>query len=122
MRRHHFSLAMLLAFSSATWAVAADPTGGTILPEGAELELLYTRQAKLEGGLTEGAAVAPDGSIYFTDIPLGEDEDGNVQKGLIVRFDPKTMKNSIFSDDSRQANGLMFDAEGRLVACEGSDH
>ncbi|HEV3024652.1 MAG TPA: SMP-30/gluconolactonase/LRE family protein, partial [Pirellulales bacterium] len=70
----------------------------------------------------EGAAVAPDGSIYFTDIPLGEDKDGNVQKGLIVRFDPATMKCSIFTDDSHQANGLMFDAQGRLVACEGSDH
>ena len=31
----------------------------------ARLEKLYTRTQKITGGLTEGAAVAPDGSIYF---------------------------------------------------------
>lgn len=87
-----------------------------IVPADAKLELLYTRSAPIEGGLTEGAAAAPDGSIYFTDIAEGED------KGLIVRFDPQSGKTSIFAADSYKANGLMFDAEGRLVACEGADH
>ena len=87
-----------------------------IVPADAKLELLYTRSAPIEGGLTEGAAAAPDGSIYFTDIAEGED------KGLIVRFDPESGKTSIFAADSHKANGLMFDAEGRLVACEGADH
>ena len=82
---------------------------------GARLELLYTRTAPIQGGLTEGPAVAPDGSIYFTDIPEGAD------RGLIVRYDPATRKTSVFTDDSGKANGLMFDAHGRLVACEGSD-
>src|ERR1700753_3055456 len=84
-----------------------------IVPDGAKLELLYTRSAPINGGLTEGPAVAPDGSIYFTDIPEGAD------RGLIIRFDPATKKTSIFSDDSGKANGLAFDAQGRLVACEG---
>lgn len=88
----------------------------TIVPADAKLELLYTRTAKISGGLTEGAAAAPDGSIYFTDIPEGKD------KGLIVRFDPKTGDTTVFAADSHKANGLMFDAEGRLVACEGADH
>ena len=122
MRHYLFALGVTLAFSLIALAPAAEPTGESIVPEGAELELLYIRTAEIEGGLTEGAAVAPDGSIYFTDIPLGENKQGMVQKGLIVRFDPKTMETSIFSDDSRQANGLMFDAQGRLLACEGSDH
>jgi gluconolactonase len=87
-----------------------------IVPADAKLELLYTRTAPINGGLTEGPAVAPDGSIYFTDIPEGED------KGLIVRFDPKSRQTSVFANDSHKANGLMFDAQGRLVACEGANH
>src|SRR5580704_165633 len=74
-----------------------------IVPASAKLELLYTRSAPIEGGLTEGPAVAPDGSIYFTDIPIGAD------KGLIQRFDPATRKTTTFSADSGKANGLAFD-------------
>ncbi len=88
----------------------------TIVPEGAKLELLYTRTADINGGLAEGPAVAPDGSIYFTDIAEGTDP------GLIVRFDPTTKKISIFTDDSGKANGLACDAAGNLIACEGSDY
>jgi gluconolactonase len=92
------------------------PTGSSeMVDPSARLELLYTRTAPINGGLTEGPAVAPDGSIYFSDIPVGKD------KGLIVRFDPKTKKTSIFTDDSGKSNGLKFDAKGYLIACEGSD-
>lgn len=91
------------------------PTGADIVDPDAKLEKLYTRTANIKGGLTEGPAVAPDGSIYFSDIPFGKD------KGLIVRFDPKAMKTSIFTDDSGKSNGLKFDAAGGLVACQGSD-
>src|SRR5262245_31010196 len=97
-------------------ALAADdvpaPTGDAIVPKGAKLELLFTRTAKIAGGLTEGPACAPDGSIYFSDIPFGKD------KGLIMRFDPKTKKTTVFVEDSKKSNGLKFDHEGRLVACE----
>ena len=92
------------------------PTGdASIVDPDAKFELLYTRTAPISGGLTEGPAVAPDGSIYFSDIPFGKD------KGLIVRFDPRSKKTSIFTDDSHKSNGLKFDAQGRLIACEGSD-
>jgi gluconolactonase len=91
------------------------PTGESIVSPDAKLELLYTRSAPIQGGLTEGPAVAPDGSIYFSDIPFGKD------KGLIVRFDPKTKKTTVFTDDSGKSNGLIFDADGNLLACEGSD-
>ena len=83
------------------------PTGSSIVPPNARLERVFTRQVKLDGGLTEGPAVAPDGTIYFSDIPFGKD------KGMILRFDPKTKKTTVFADDSHKSNGLMFDAQGR---------
>src|SRR5437763_6183174 len=91
------------------------PEANDIVPKEAKWEHLYTRSDGVKGGLTEGAAVAPDGSIYFSDIRLGAD------KSKIMRVDPKTKKTTTFSDDSGHANGLMFDAEGYLIACEGSD-
>ncbi len=97
-------------------AFLAEPSGKDIVPEGAKLVKLFTRTAKIEGGLTEGPAVAPDGSIYFSDIPVGTD------KGLIMRYDPMTGKTEVWNEDSKKSNGLKFDASGNLVACEGSDH
>jgi len=97
---------------SGTWLNAAE---SPIVPDGAKLELLYTRTAKIGGGLTEGPAVAPDGSIYFTDFPVGP------EPGMIMRFDPATRKTTVFSADSGKANGLACDAKGRLLACEGAD-
>ncbi|MCH7989912.1 MAG: SMP-30/gluconolactonase/LRE family protein [Planctomycetes bacterium] len=91
------------------------PTGETIVSPDARLELLFTRTANIEGGLTEGPAVAPDGSIYFSDIPFGND------KGMIHRFDPKTKKTTVFAMNSHKSNGLIFDAKGNLLACEGSN-
>ena len=105
-------LSFLLVFAFPVVASAADDV---IIPKGAKLELLFTRSAPIKGGLTEGPAVAPDGSIYFSDIPFGSD------KGMILRFDPKTMKTTVFTDDSHKSNGLKFDAKGNLIACEGSD-
>src|SRR3974390_2525485 len=101
------------------FARAADdfpaPPGGAIVAPDAKFDRLFTRTAKIKGGLTEGPACAPDGSIYFSDIPFGSD------KGMILRFNPKTMKTTVFTDDSYKSNGLKFDADGYLVACEGSD-
>lgn len=96
-------------------AELAKPTGDAIVSPDAKLELLYTRSAQISGGLTEGPAVAPDGSIYFSDIPVGKDG------GLIVRFDPSTKQSTIFTADSGKSNGMVFDKEGYLVACEGAD-
>ena len=59
---------------------------------------------------TEGPTVAPDGSVYFTDIAnnriLVMTPDGDVQT---------------YRQPSNRANGLIFDAQGRLIACEGGD-
>jgi gluconolactonase len=91
------------------------PTGEAIVAPGAKLELLWTRSAPLHGGLTEGPASAPDGCIYFSDIPMGTDP------GMILKFDPATRQTTVFAADSHKSNGLAFDAAGRLVACEGAD-
>ncbi len=90
---------------------AADP----IFASGAVLELLYTRQAKLNSGLTEGPAVAPDGTIYFTDMPFGED------RGHILRYDPRTGRTTTFTENSGKSNGLAFHPAGHLISCDGAD-
>ncbi len=92
------------------------PSGDTIVSADARLELLFTREVDVEGGLTEGPAVAPDGSIYFSDI-LPE-----TNKGMIQRFDPASGKTTVFSDDSGKVNGLIFNAAGNLVGAQGADY
>jgi sugar lactone lactonase YvrE len=89
-------------------ALAADrfePTAqDQIVPADAKLELLWN-----EGAFTEGPTVAADGAILFTDIGT-----------RIMRFDPADGKVSVFRENSGKANGLMFDQQGRLIACEGA--
>ena len=58
---------------------------------------------------TEGPAAAPDGSVYFTEIVN--------QRIMRLGTDGKL---SVFRENSNVANGLLFDAKGRLVACEGA--
>ncbi len=58
---------------------------------------------------TEGPAAARSGLVYFTDIPAAR----------IYCYDPKDKQISVYRENSGGANGLMFDAENRLVACEG---
>lgn len=82
---------------------------GDIVPEGVKVEKLWN-----EGEFTEGVAVAPDGTIYFSDIPA-------VKKGRILKFDPATGKTSVFCADSGKSNGLMFDRKGRLIAACGAN-
>ncbi|MDX1925057.1 MAG: SMP-30/gluconolactonase/LRE family protein [Pirellulaceae bacterium] len=93
-------------------ALVAD---NSIVAEGSKLELIYTRQAKLNSGLTEGPAVAADGSIYFTDMPFGTDN------GMILRYDPKTNQTTVFTDNSGKSNGLAFLRDGTAVSCDGAD-
>jgi gluconolactonase len=92
-------------------ADTARPSGDpAILPAEAALSPLWN-----EGEFTEGVAAAPDGTIYFSDIPRGEGV------GRILRFDPQTGQTTTFSADSGKSNGLMFDRAGRLIACCGSN-
>lgn len=60
------------------------------------------------GGTAEGPAW--DGSaLLFTHIPTSR----------IIRYDPQDRGSSVYRADTNNANGLMFDPQGRLYACEG---
>lgn len=58
---------------------------------------------------TEGPAVAPDGSLYFTDLVSQR----------ILRVGPDGAL-STYRENSNNANGMVFDRQGRLVTCEGA--
>ena len=103
-------LRCVLARMGATGLVAAsadfEPTAqNKIVPANSKLEMLWN-----EGEFTEGPALAPDGSIFFSDI-------GNA----IYRYDPKTNKTAVFRQPSGRSNGLKFDQQGRLIVCEGAN-
>lgn len=115
MNRLSVLLFVLIASACGDSAPPPEVPPQPIVPDGAQLELLFTRSLPLTGGLTEGPAAAPDGSIYFSDIPFGAD------KGKIMRFDPSTGETTVFAEDSGKSNGLTFDAEGFLLAAEGAD-
>jgi gluconolactonase len=57
---------------------------------------------------TEGPAWHPNGNVYFSDI----------ENNRIMRRDPNGVIHT-YRTPSGRANGLMFDSQGRLIACEG---
>lgn len=60
---------------------------------------------------TEGPAAAADGTVYFTDIV----------NNRIMKFDPVAKTTTVWRTPSGRTNGLLFDAQGRLLACEGNE-
>jgi gluconolactonase len=95
----------MLSLTMLALALSAEPEMKDFVAPGAKLEKLWG-----EGEFTEGATPGPDGAIYFSDI-------GN----RIMKFDPSTGKTTTFRDPSGRANGLKFDSDGRLIACEGAN-
>ena len=62
------------------------------------------------GKVTEGPAW--DGSgLLFT----------RIQQSRIMRFDPETNAVSVWREGTNHSNGMTFDAQGRLYACQGGD-
>lgn len=55
---------------------------------------------------TEGPAVDADGNVFFTNT------------GEILKWDPAAARLSTFRKPSNGANGMAFDAQGRLLMCE----
>ncbi|MBL7697487.1 MAG: SMP-30/gluconolactonase/LRE family protein [Chitinophagaceae bacterium] len=72
-----------------------------------------------EGTLLEGPTMAPDGTLYFTDLAFTEFE--GMKAGIIWKFNPQTGEAKVFRSPSGMANGLAFDTDGNLIACEGAD-
>ena len=63
---------------------------------------------KGHGWFTEGPAWDGTG-LLFTHIPSSR----------ILRYDPVTSSTSVYMTGTNNANGMVFDARGRLYACEG---
>ena len=61
-------------------------------------------------GFTEGPTVDRDGNVYFTELVFQR----------IFKLDPKGVL-SIYREHSNNANGLLIDPQGRLIACEGAE-
>lgn len=59
---------------------------------------------------TEGPTVDRDGNVYFTDLVWQR----------ILKLSPAGVL-STFREQSNNANGLLIDPQGRLIACEGAD-
>jgi gluconolactonase len=90
-----------------------------IVPRNATLDTLFT------GGmtLTEGAAVAPDGRVYFSDLTFTFAAEPNaVQAGHIWRYDPSTGHTAIYRSPSGMSNGIKFDANGDMLVAQGADY
>ena len=58
---------------------------------------------------TEGPAVHANGDVFFS----------SVFASRIYRWNPLIDKLTVFWENTNEANGLVFDLEGRLLACEG---
>lgn len=81
---------------------------GQVVPQNAKLEVASSV------AFTEGPTYHADGSVYFSD---GAND-------RIMRSAPGAQPGSgralgVYRNPSGRANGLIFDLEGRLVACEG---
>lgn len=57
---------------------------------------------------TEGPTEYKDGSIFFSEM----------RSRRILRYYPETRRTEVFRQDSRGSNGLIFDDQWRLIACE----
>ena len=99
--------------------VLVGPAHGQIVPDKATLDTLFADGITL----TEGAAVAPDGRVYFSDITFTfAAEPNTVHAGHIWRYDPATEQTSIFRSPSGMSNGIKFDANGDMLVAQGADY
>lgn len=85
------------------------PAGGSRSQELPDLVAPGARVERIARGFVfvEGPAVDADGALYFTDIP----------NNRIHRWTPDDGVTT-FREDTGGANGLRFDHEGALIACE----
>ena len=104
----------LLSLSEQAFAQQASFHPGSIFPEGAKLESVFSG-----GFFLEGPAAAADGTVYFSDITITAQTGGHA--GHVWRFDPRTGKTTLFRSPSGMNNGNRFDADGSLVSALGAD-
>lgn len=79
----------------------------TIIPPDAQLQRVYQGATFAEGPAADAA-----GDVYFSDCP----------NNRILVYRPATGETAIWQEPSARANGMNFDAQGRLVVCcDGKD-
>ena len=93
----------LMAFFILAAVMSWSVTEASVVADGAKVE-------KLAGGFkfTEGPAADARGNVFFTDIPNNRIHKWSLESKL-----------STFRENSGGANGLYFDRDGNLLACEG---
>jgi gluconolactonase len=72
-------------------------------------EVKIETEVKDETLFTEGPAVDRKGNVFFTNVPVEQ----------ILKWNPKKKRLTVFRENSNKANGLLFEANGNLLACEG---
>lgn len=112
MQRRNFLLAAAVTGMGVLRATPARAAGIADRYDGLQTDN-YLRDlqtlAKVEDAkvFTEGPCCDRAGNVYFT----------NTAASKILKWDGQTL--SVFRADQNAANGLLFDPQGRLVACEG---
>ena len=103
MTRICYCLAILFFLTAFAGAEEKDVQNLSVVAPGAEVK-------KLTGGFkfTEGPAADAQGNIFFSDIPNNRIHKWSLDGKL-----------STFRENSGGANGLFFDKNGNLLACEG---
>lgn len=84
-----------------------------IVPPGSKVELVARTQAVQATPFTEGPTYR-DGYVYFTDT-----SNSRILRVRVDRQATLPLPLDTFREPSGRANGLEFDASGRLLACEG---
>jgi len=99
-----FTWMILLGIGTANLPLAVPAVGAENLSDIVSIEAVA-----LAGGLnfTEGPVWHKDGYVLFSDIPANKIMRWDAEKGL-----------SVWRENSNGSNGLTFDREGRLIACE----
>ena len=110
-----YGLIIVALVSSAALLVSASCGGGrtdtpAARPEATQQDGIPEVQTATTITFTEGPTVYKDGSVFFTDT-----------YGHRIMKLPPDGPFEVFRQPSNRANGLIFDDQWRLIACEGSD-
>jgi gluconolactonase len=98
--------------------VSGDPA---IVKPGTRLQTLFDRAC----ALTTGPAADRSGDVYVAELslrPRCRDSRGNQEAGVIYKYDRQSGRTTVWRSPSGQANGMDFDARGRLVIGESADN
>jgi gluconolactonase len=112
----HCAMLSLLTLLSVTVTSAQTQIGiNSIVRPNSKLTEIFS------GGDTflEGPTMSPEGILFFSDITFTTFS--GMKAGYIWMLDPATREAKIYRSPSGMANGMKFDTQGNLLACEMAD-